>query len=99
MSSGSVMFSAAFSVGTRLNAWKTNPILSRRSSVSCRSLSVVMSTSPMKIVPALGRSSPAMQCRSVDFPEPDGPMIAVKTPAPNATETPRSASTAASPLP
>ena len=30
MSSGRVMFSAAVSVGIRLNAWKTKPTLSRR---------------------------------------------------------------------
>ena len=37
---GSVMFSSAVSVGTRLNAWKMKPILSRRSCVSCLSSSV-----------------------------------------------------------
>ena len=36
---GSVMFSAAVSVGTRLKAWKMNPMRSRRSWVSWRSLS------------------------------------------------------------
>ena len=34
-SSGSVMFSSAVSVGTRLNDWNTKPIRSRRSRVSC----------------------------------------------------------------
>jgi hypothetical protein len=34
MSSGSVMFSAAVKVGTRLNAWKMNPSRVRRSRVS-----------------------------------------------------------------
>ncbi len=42
------MFSAAVSVGTRLYAWNTNPTLSRRSSVSAFSDSIVRSTSPMK---------------------------------------------------
>ena len=37
---GRVMFSRAVSVGTRLNAWKMKPILSRRSSVSRVSSSV-----------------------------------------------------------
>ena len=37
MSIGSVMFSRAVSVGSRLNAWKMKPILSRRSWVSCLS--------------------------------------------------------------
>ena len=36
---------------------------------------------------------------SVDLPEPDGPMIAVKAPLANATLTPRRAWTAASPEP
>ena len=30
--------------------------------------------------PASGWSSPAAHCSSVDFPDPDGPMIAVKLP-------------------
>ena len=38
--SGSTMFSAAVSVGSRLKVWKMKPILSRRSCVSARSLSV-----------------------------------------------------------
>ena len=87
MSSGSVMFSAAVSVGTRLNAWKTKPTRSRRSSVSRLSPSV-MSVSPMNTVPVVGASRPAMQCRSVDFPDPDGPMIA-STPAARSRVTPR----------
>ena len=36
---------------------------------------------------------------SVDLPEPEGPMIAVKRPAGNPTVTPSSAWTAASPSP
>ena len=38
-------------------------------------------------------------CISVDLPEPDGPMIAVNEPRSKSTDTPRSASTAASPSP
>ena len=41
------MFSYAVSVGTRLNDWKTKPMRSRRSSVSCLSESVPSSVSPM----------------------------------------------------
>jgi hypothetical protein len=44
---GSVMFSIAVSVGTRLNAWNTKPTLSRRSRVSSLSPRVVRSVSPM----------------------------------------------------
>ena len=72
------MFSAAVSVGTRLKAWNTKPMVSRRSVVSCFSLSSLRSTSPMKTWPELSVSSPAMQCIRVDLPEPEGPMMAVK---------------------
>jgi len=50
-------------------------------------------------VPLVGRSSPASRCMSVDLPEPDGPMIAVKEPGWISIETPRSALTSASPSP
>ena len=43
MSIGSVMFSAAFSVGSRLKDWKMNPIRSRRSLVSSLSFIEVSS--------------------------------------------------------
>ena len=77
MVSGRVMFSAAFSVGSRLNVWKMKPILSRRSWVSARSLSVVISWPSIHTLPAVGLSRPARMCISVDLPEPDGPMMAV----------------------
>ena len=72
------MFSAAFRVGIRLKLWKTKPTLSRRTWVRSLSLSVVRSVSPMNTWPEVSESSPATQCISVDLPEPDGPMIAVK---------------------
>ena len=96
---GSVMFSRADSVGTRLKAWNTNPIRSRRSSVSCRSERRPSSTSPTKARPAVSVSSPARQCSSVDLPDPDGPMIAVNRPAGNSTVTSSRAVTAVSPVP
>jgi hypothetical protein len=77
MSIGSVMFSSAVKVGSRLKAWKTKPILSRRRAVSRRSSSPVSSVSPIHAEPLVSVSSPAMQCMRVDLPEPDGPMIAV----------------------
>ena len=58
-----------------------------------------MSTSPMNTSPDVTLSSPARQCISVDLPEPDGPMIALKRPAGKSTETWSSACTAVSPLP
>ena len=44
---GSVMLSRADSVGTRLKAWNTKPMVSRRRRVSCFSVSRLRSTSPM----------------------------------------------------
>src|SRR2546425_8464171 len=58
-----------------------------------------MSTSPMKTRPLVGVSRPARQCNNVDLPDPEGPMMAVNSTEANSTDTPRSASTAASPSP
>src|SRR3954452_2897724 len=99
MSNGRVMFSLAVRVGIRLNAWNTKPIRSRRSWVSCLSDKVVRSTSPMNTLPSVGVSRPASTCNRVDFPDPDGPMMAVHSPLIRSSEMPRSASTAASPVP
>src|ERR1700683_3856386 len=98
-SAGSVMFSAAVRVGTRLNDWNTKPMWSRRRSVSPASSSWAISCSPTNVWPAVGTSSPAMQCIKVDFPEPDGPITAVNRPRSNVTSTPSSARTSASPWP
>jgi hypothetical protein len=93
------MFSSAVSVGTRLNDWNTNPIWSRRSRVSALSPSEPSSWSPIITCPEVGVSSAAQQCISVDLPDPDGPMIAVKTPASMSSVTPSSARTWAAPVP
>ena len=53
MASGSVMFSSADSVGSRLNCWKTNPTRLRRRSASPRSPSPPSSVSPIRISPAV----------------------------------------------
>ena len=74
---GRTMFSLAVSVGTRLYAWNTKPMRSRRSRVRSSSDSALRSWSPMNTSPDVSESSPAMQCMSVDLPEPDGPMMAV----------------------
>ncbi len=58
-----------------------------------------MSRSPTKAWPVVGRSSPAMQCIRVDFPEPDGPMTAVKRPRSKVTLMPARAWTVAWPVP
>jgi hypothetical protein len=99
MASGSVTFSSALSVGSRLNDWKTNPMCRRRSFVSRRSGIAEISSPPTCTVPELGRSSPASRCMSVDLPDPEGPITAANWPAGTSSDTPRSASTADSPSP
>src|SRR5688572_1338658 len=76
-----------------------NPIRSRRRIVSSLSDRVDRSDSPRKILPEVSSSRPARQCSSVDLPEPDGPMMAVKRPAGRSTDRSLRAFTAASPLP
>ena len=63
------------------------------------SSSVVISVPSISTVPEVGRSSPARMCMSVDLPEPEGPMIAVRRPAGTSSETSRRASTEVSPRP
>src|SRR5215207_3593833 len=99
IASGSVTFSCAVSVGSRLNDWKTKPMCRRRSFVSCRSPMAEISSSPIRTVPEVGRSRPASRCISVDLPEPDGPITAVNWPEGTSSDTPRRASTADSPAP
>ena len=96
---GSVMFSIAVRVGTRLKVWNTNPTRSRRSLVRALSLNFPRSASPIRTCPLVSRSSPARQCMSVDLPEPDGPMMAVNWPLPNETVIWSRARTAVSPDP
>ena len=53
----------------------------------------------MKAEPDVSVSSPATHCSSVDLPEPDGPMIAVKVPTVKSTDTPSRARTSVEPAP
>src|SRR5690606_31733303 len=67
--------------------------------VRSRSPSDQTSAPSISTRPDVGRSSAAMQCNRVDFPEPDGPMMTVNRPAGIVTDTRSSATTrvAASP--
>ena len=71
----------------------------RLSLVRSLSFSVVSSIPSIATLPELGLSRPARMCISVDFPEPEGPMTAVRWPRGIASETPLRASTAVSPEP
>jgi hypothetical protein len=93
------MFFSALSTGSRLKDWNTNPTRLRRSRVSSLSSSPASRLAPSQTSPLVGLSSPASRCISVDFPEPEGPMIAVKLAGASSTLTPRRACTAASPSP
>ena len=53
----------------------------------------VTSSSPKRIGPASTRTKPAIERSSVVLPQPEGPRMAVRRPAANASETPRNAST------
>jgi hypothetical protein len=93
------MFSRAVSVWIRLKAWKMKPTLRRRSFVRSASLSDSSVSPPICELPSVSRSRPAMQCMSVDLPEPDGPMMAVNPPRCSSKSMPSIARTAVSPLP
>jgi len=99
IASGSVMFSSAVSVGSRLNCWKTNPTRLRRRSASPLSDNPVSRVSPIHTSPVSTVSSPASACMSVDLPDPDGPMMAVNRPRRMSTEMSSSATTAVAPVP
>ena len=81
------------SAGTRLYAWKMKPTCSRRNSVRRRSEYPDRSWPPIMTRPVVGVSSPEAQWRKVLFPDPDGPMTAVKVPGSRRRLTPRSACT------
>ncbi len=97
--SGSSTFSSAVSIGSRLKNWKMKPMWRRRSRVSSLSFISSICSPAITTSPAVGLSSPARMCISVDLPEPDGPITAVSSPAGTSSETPLSASTAVSPEP
>jgi len=82
-----------------LNDWNTNPTRRRRSTVSRRSDIRPSSVSPIGTCPDVGRSIPAATCSSVVFPDPDGPITAVNSPAAKPMVTPSSAVTAWAPEP
>ncbi len=99
MDSGSVMFSCAVSVGTRLKAWKTKPTWSRRNAVRALSDNPASAVSPICTVPLVAVSRAARQCMSVDLPEPERPITAANWPRQKSTETSSSARTSVCPAP
>ena len=78
---GSATFCSAVSAPSRLNDWKTKPML-LAAQAGERLLARGRRARGRRGArgPPVGRSSPAANCSSVDLPEPDGPMTAVNVP-------------------
>ena len=94
-----MMFSLAFSVGIRLNAWNTKPRCSRRTRVSWRSLRRAELDVTDEHLAGGQRVEPGEAVQSVLLPLPDGPITAVKRPSGIATSTPSRARTVVEPEP
>ena len=75
---GIAAFSIAVNSGSRWWYWKTNPIFSFRNRARSRGGSSSSDWPKISTRPESGRSIPPSRCSSVDFPTPDGPMIAAK---------------------
>ena len=72
------MLRRTVSHGNKLGSWKTKP----RSAFA-----PVMTSSPTRSSPELGKSSPAMRRRRVDFPQALGPTMETNSPAATEKET------------
>ena len=77
----------------RLYAWKIMPTVVSRYAASSSPVIRARSLPPASIRPDVGRSRPPIRLRSVDFPEPDFPRSATRSPRRTSSETPRSATT------
>lgn len=80
-SSGSMTCSSAESLVMRLYHWKMKPTFFPRNSASSLSENLLVSIPSRKYVPPLGLSRRPMIFIRVDFPLPDGPMIATNSPS------------------
>ena len=83
---------------SRLNCWKTNPIRRLRTWASSSSDIVLTSSPARRKVPDVGTSRQPRMCMRVDFPDPEGPMIATYSPVSISKDTPRRASTSREPV-
>ena len=92
-------FSAAVSDAMRLYSWNTNPVLAARNAARLAGFNSEVAVPSMDTWPLVGWSRPAMQCSSVDLPEPEAPTIAVKLPVGKSASTWSSATTRASSRP
>ena len=96
MVSARAMFSRTVNVSSRFESWKTNPSSSRRKRESSLEESVVISRPATRMEPLVTTSIVDMQFKSVDLPEPDGPMIPTNSPSSTKKLTPARPSVASS---
>ena len=83
----SIIFSLTVIFGNRLNCWNTIPIFSRSAFSSlapCRpaflEMSSIKSLPSNKMLPLSGCSNKFKERRNVDFPHPEGPIMAITSP-------------------
>src|SRR5256885_12013537 len=70
------IFPLAVSVGSRLNRWKTKPILWRRNLVRAASLNSVRSFPSTRTFPREACARPPITYSKEDLPHPEGPITA-----------------------
>ena len=80
---------------SRLKNWNTIPMWRRRMRARSSSLRPVTVSPARTISPSSAWSSPATRLSSVDFPQPEGPMIAANSPRSSVSSAPRNARTGA----
>lgn len=95
--SGSSTLCSAVARGSRLKVWKTKPISLLRIRANSSSLSLATGVPLSQYSPEVGVSRQPIRFMSVDFPEPDGPMIATYSLRSTTRFTPRSARTTSAP--
>ena len=77
----STTFSSALIPSSRLKNWKTKPMCCAPHAGRARPRPCPRATRPARTTsPPLGVSTPATRFRSVDFPQPDGPITATNSP-------------------
>ena len=95
-SRASSIFSATVSSSIRLKLWKIKPMFCLRIELRCDSEYGATSSSKNQYWPSDGLSSMPMTFSNVDLPQPDGPMIATKSPCAISRLTPFSATVSTS---
>ena len=82
----------------RLKLWKMNPIVLPRSCANCDSVSEAILFFWRVTLPLVGVSREPTMFMAVDFPDPEGPMMAMNSPSLMSMEIPSRALTVLSPM-